>query len=38
MLIDTETARNLELLEGVSKQKANSLFGSVRSELHDNVV
>jgi DNA mismatch repair protein MSH4 len=30
MLIDTETARNLELLEGVSKQKTHSLFGSVR--------
>ncbi|KIM21051.1 hypothetical protein M408DRAFT_81053 [Serendipita vermifera MAFF 305830] len=27
MLIDTETARNLELLEGVSKQKTHSLFG-----------
>jgi DNA mismatch repair protein MSH4 len=30
MLIDTETARNLELLEGVSKQKTHSLFGSVQ--------
>ena len=33
MLIDTETARNLELIEGVSKQKAHSLYGSVWSSI-----
>ncbi|KAG8770252.1 MutS protein msh4 [Serendipita sp. 397] len=33
MMIDTDTARNLELVDSISRQKAHSLFGLLNSTL-----